>query len=163
MPDLYYLERNVLPEEQLLSIAKYIRETSKEGFRAGYYDSGAIQPQQIQSALDICEKTFKDKYDLEFEKLDLVKFFGLIMKDGAENTSHSDENDYHKADGVYYSAVLMLTDEYEGGEFYFEHEGVEIRLNAGDLVMFKGSSWHGVNPVTGGERINIIIFFSNHQ
>ncbi|MDR5822449.1 Fe2+-dependent dioxygenase [Caballeronia sp. LZ043] len=55
------------------------------------------------------------------------------------------------------SATLFLSepDEYEGGDLtvrdtYGEHE---VRLPAGDLVLYPSSSLHGVSPVTRGARV----------
>jgi predicted 2-oxoglutarate/Fe(II)-dependent dioxygenase YbiX len=63
----------------------------------------------------------------------------------------------------HYSAILMLNSDYEGGELYFVHHGVEVKLEAGDLIMFRGNAenLHGVREITKGKRINVIIFFRN--
>lgn len=55
------------------------------------------------------------------------------------------------------SATLFLAspDEYEGGELVIEDTyGVQrVKLPAGDLVLYPGTSLHQVTPVTRGERI----------
>ena len=55
------------------------------------------------------------------------------------------------------SATLFLSDadEYEGGELTIETPfGVqEVKLNAGDLILYPSSSLHEVKPVTSGARI----------
>jgi predicted 2-oxoglutarate/Fe(II)-dependent dioxygenase YbiX len=58
----------------------------------------------------------------------------------------------------------MLTSDYSGGELYFEHHGVELKLDAGDLIMFRGNAdnLHGVREVISGQRANVIIFFRNY-
>ncbi len=55
------------------------------------------------------------------------------------------------------SCTLFLTDpsEYEGGELVIEDTFGEqrIKFDAGDMVMYPGSSVHRVEPVTKGSRI----------
>lgn len=60
------------------------------------------------------------------------------------------------------SATLFFTDpeEYEGGELviadtYGEHE---VKLPAGDLILYPSSSQHSVEPVTSGERLGSIFW-----
>jgi len=55
------------------------------------------------------------------------------------------------------SATLFLSDadDYEGGELSIETQfGVqEVKLNAGDIILYPSSSLHEVKPVTKGQRI----------
>ena len=55
------------------------------------------------------------------------------------------------------SATLFLShaDDYDGGELAIEtHYGAqEIKLNAGDLILYPSTSLHEVRPVTRGRRI----------
>jgi PKHD-type hydroxylase len=55
------------------------------------------------------------------------------------------------------SATLFLSDpdDYEGGELVIESQyGVqEIKLCAGDMILYPSTSLHEVRPVTQGERI----------
>ena len=55
------------------------------------------------------------------------------------------------------SSTLFLSDphEYEGGELIIEdtYGSQSIKLNAGDMVVYPGTSLHRVNPVTQGSRL----------
>lgn len=55
------------------------------------------------------------------------------------------------------SATLFLSDadDYDGGELSIETQfGVqEVKLNAGDIILYPSSSLHEVKPVTKGQRI----------
>src|SRR5690625_4512426 len=55
------------------------------------------------------------------------------------------------------SSTLFLSppDEYEGGELVIEdtYGTQQVKLKAGDLVVYPGTSLHRVNPVTAGMRL----------
>jgi len=55
------------------------------------------------------------------------------------------------------SATLFLSepDSYEGGELVIEDSfgPTEVKLRAGDMVLYPGTSIHGVKPVTRGKRL----------
>jgi predicted 2-oxoglutarate/Fe(II)-dependent dioxygenase YbiX len=97
------------------------------------------------------------------------KYILLKYSKGGENWAHNDAN----TSKVFpYQALLMLSDrnEYDGGEFYIAKQAGKLdnadvsitrlctpKLNAGDLVIFRanGSFYHGMKPVTRGERVAI--------
>jgi PKHD-type hydroxylase len=53
------------------------------------------------------------------------------------------------------SATLFLAEpaEYDGGELVIEDIGQRIKLPAGDMVLYSGTSVHRVEPVTRGARL----------
>ena len=55
------------------------------------------------------------------------------------------------------SCTLFLSepDEYDGGELVIEgsHESPRVKLPAGDMLLYPGSTVHRVEPVTRGQRI----------
>ena len=53
------------------------------------------------------------------------------------------------------SATLFLSDDYDGGELEIEGQFGEqqVKLPAGDLVVYPASSLHRVEPVTRGARL----------
>ena len=55
------------------------------------------------------------------------------------------------------SATLFLSepDEYEGGELVIEdsYGAHEVKLAAGDMILYPSTSLHRVEPVTGGSRV----------
>jgi PKHD-type hydroxylase len=53
------------------------------------------------------------------------------------------------------SATLFLSDpaEYDGGELVIDDIGQRLKLPAGDMVLYSGTSVHRVEPVTRGARL----------
>ena len=53
-----------------------------------------------------------------------------------------------------YTAVVMLNDDYEGGEHFIKigTETIERKLEAGRMLMYQSDYVHGVRPVTSGVR-----------
>jgi hypothetical protein len=177
MPDLYYLEKNVLSQEELEFLTSFTMDNLTPDLRPFYLHSGPVMTgfhdkedsrfDALRRAVDICHDTFVKNYEMTYDRFELKRLFGNVMMAGAINHAHDDDGDKYpgKPDiEEHYSAVLMLEDEYTGGEFYFQHKGVEVRLEAGDLIMFRGNAenLHGVRTVLSGKRVNVIIFFRNY-
>ena len=63
------------------------------------------------------------------------------------------------------SATLFLTepDDYDGGELVVEGAfgAQDVKLNAGDLVLYPGSSLHHVTPVTRGARVSAFFWIQS--
>jgi hypothetical protein len=122
----------------------------------------------VKSILDRIEKIFLDNYPIE-GTFGFKRVFVQTLKKGASTTNHHDDNDLNY-DGKFknekhYSAILMLNDNYGGGELYFENEGLELKTPPGSLIYFRGDrqTLHGVREITSGERINMVIFFRDYD
>jgi len=94
----------------------------------------------------------------------LPPMFNRYDGDGGESQAYGDHVDQAIRHGAQHQRVrtdLSCTlffsepDEYDGGELLIEHAfGHErVKLNAGDLVLYPGTSVHQVNPVTRGTRL----------
>jgi PKHD-type hydroxylase len=63
------------------------------------------------------------------------------------------------------SATLFLTDpaDYDGGELVIETAfgAQEVKLAAGDLVLYPGTSLHQVTPITRGERVSAFFWIQS--
>lgn len=63
------------------------------------------------------------------------------------------------------SGTLFLSepDEYDGGELVIESEygGQEVKLAAGDMVLYPSNSLHQVRPVTKGQRVCAITWIQS--
>jgi len=179
MAQIYHLERNILTLAECDALAKHIEETSEPDHREGYRHSGillydilagdvpiAVEP--VRKALKVANKIFTNNYTFTYNRFELKRLFGNIMYKGALNKPHDDDGDVYPGKNAveeHYSCVLMLNSDYQGGELFFEHHGDQVRLEAGDLIMFRGNAenLHGVREVLEGKRINVIIFFRNFE
>ena len=177
MPEIYYLEKNVLTPEECRALAEYIEANSQDDHRDHYkhsgmlvydYLAGEVPPEMVpvRRALKLANKVFTENYEFTYNRFELKRLFGNIMYKGAINEPHDDDGDVYpgKMDiEEHYSCVLMLNSDYEGGELYFKHHGIQLKLEAGDLIMFRGNAanLHGVRRVKEGKRVNVIIFFRN--
>jgi PKHD-type hydroxylase len=92
-----------------------------------------------------------------FNRYAVGETYGIHVDAPIMSMPHS--NDVMRSD---VSATLFFCDpgEYEGGELSIEGEFgcQEIKLNAGDMVIYPSSSLHQVKPVTSGERIAAILW-----
>lgn len=176
MPDLYYLEKNVLTPRETEAILDYINSNLEEDYRDHYqhagfsmwdlYRSEDLEYEAMRKVIKICYDTFTKNYEFKYNRFELKRFFGNVMHTGAINEAHDDDGDVYPDKPEieeHYSAILMLSGDYTGGELYFEHHKVSVRLEPGDLIMFRGNAenLHGVRKVLSGKRENVIIFFRN--
>lgn len=58
------------------------------------------------------------------------------------------------------STTIFLNDEYDGGELAIKTSyGIQqVKLEAGDAIVYPSTSWHQVNEVTKGERLVAVIW-----
>ena len=173
----YTLVKGVLTPAQCAAYRTWIETYAiADAFRPGYrlstvgipelYNENNSFLQPLRVLLNKVESHFRGSYDIK-HIFDMKRLYGNIMDTGAQNPAHDDDGDHY--DGkpsveLHYSSILMLNSDYEGGELYFEHHGVEVKLEEGDLIMFRGNAenLHGVRTVKEGRRFNFIFFFRDY-
>ncbi len=175
---LYHLVKSAVSETEIQALLRYIASNQEADYRPNYRHTGiAIQdfyadaiPEivPLKRVIRTCYETFTKNYLFNYNRFELKRLFGNTMTSGAVNEAHDDDGDVYPGKPEveeHYSAILMLGDDYTGGELYFQHHDIEVRLEAGDLIMFRGNAenLHGVRQVLSGERVNVIIFFRNYQ
>ena len=177
MSKIYHLQKNVLSPDECKALSDHIESTSQADHRDHYRHSGILlydilagnvpaPLEPVRRALKIANKVFTDNYTFTYNRFELKRLFGNIMYEGAINEPHDDDGDVYPGKNdieEHYSCVLMLNSDYDGGELYFEHHEIQLKLEAGDLIMFRGNAanLHGVRKVVSGKRTNVIIFFRN--
>jgi hypothetical protein len=148
----------------------------QDAFRPGYqlatiplhdfYNEDHTFLQPLRTVINKVEKHFRTKYEIQ-HVFDMKRLYGNIMDTGSENPAHNDDGDHYEGKPdveLHYSSILMLNSNYEGGELYFQHHGLEVKLEEGDLIMFRGNAenLHGVRPIKNGRRFNFIFFFRDY-
>ena len=173
----YKLVKGVLTPSQCETYIKWIdKYAAKDQFREGYrllsmpkfhlFDETNSFLQPLRVVLKKVHKYFTTNYEMKHE-FGMKRFYGNIMDTGAENPAHDDDGDYYEGKPkveLHYSCILMLNSDYEGGELYFRNHGLEVKLEAGDLIMFRGNAenLHGVRPIKEGKRYNFIFFYRDY-
>lgn len=116
---------------------------------------------KLQEVIDFGYNYFNKKYSGPNKTVVLDRSHGVVMSKGAWLVSHKDVYDPSSGNaGNSLVCNLFLTDDYDGGELIFEEIDVEIKPNAGDLVVFPGFLLkHGVKTVKSGIRINVVNHF----
>lgn len=180
MNGIYTLVKNALTPERCAELSKEFLDNALYGFDTrpgyghypliaeGYEFSEFLGHKDIQEVAKLAYKHFLDTYTMTYNTFVLKRGFGNVMLRGAKNDQHDDDGDVYdgrKEIEEHYSCILMLNSDYEGGELFFTHHGIELKLEAGDLIMFRGNAanLHGVRPVLSGYRSNIILFFKNYH
>jgi hypothetical protein len=108
--------------------------------------------------------SIQDEFGFSLDKISINRVLYQVLREGEELGYHTDA--YGGVDGygvIGYSALLYLTDDYEGGEilFYDNDTPTSYKPELGTLIYFKGDENypHSVNKIISGERANIILFF----
>jgi hypothetical protein len=139
------------------------------GFHWGDTDENLLnisQPvirESMQKALLGIKSLMEENFNLN---LKLKRCLVQSIYPGGEVGYHWDNRYAEKEDGIaqnIYSAILYLSNDYEGGEINFSKLQIELKPDPGTLVFFPGIEHfeHAVNKVISGERTNFILFFNS--
>lgn len=81
-------------------------------------------------------------------------------KEGGFYGWHTDSSDMFKE--RFYSTVILLSDNYSGGNLEIEEDGIKIALNKsiGNLYLFPSHFLHRVSPVEKGVRYSLVNWIS---
>ena len=81
-------------------------------------------------------------------------------REGGGVGGHADRTESEQ-DTMDWTALIYLTDDYEGGDVCFYPEGkgeVLLKPKAGSVVIFPCDMWHSANPVTSGSKSFIFMY-----
>jgi hypothetical protein len=80
------------------------------------------------------------------------------MQEGVELKSHTDQ---HTDPSIEYASIIYLNDDYSAGEIFFENSDIELKPNAGSLLLFPGDNQHkhGVRHVGPGPVRYVLVGF----
>lgn len=98
---------------------------------------------------------------------DVIDFFKPGINDTPEEQFIKNSRPNRK---ISISVALNDREEYNGGQFILNTDGTgekgnrePIDLDRGDMVIFTSDTWHGVEPVTEGERSALIIWLIDNE
>ncbi len=176
----YYVVENFIDQEYCKKLTQYFKENMQSDPRENYgtygidgkryfFDDAKPESKEydpemkIYKAVHFAHNFFVDNYDIVGD-FQLNRVSANLMFKGSELKSHHDDRDgFINIDEIgsrTYVCGIFLTDDYEGGEITFEKYKVALKPKSGTLLMFPGfSSKHGVNMVTSGLRLNILVNF----
>jgi hypothetical protein len=111
----------------------------------------------------ICTNIEKTLSQIFKKDLALKSYFYSHMKAGGANPLHVDN--YFEDQSNDFSAILYLSDSYQGGEINFPQIGMELKPRPGTLLAFVGNKEleHEVRSVYSGDRVNIIFFLKERK
>ena len=80
------------------------------------------------------------------------------MQEGVELKAHTDQ---HTDPAIEFATIIYLNDEYSKGELFFVNKDLELKPEAGSLVVFPGTDEfeHGVRVVGPGPIRYVIVGF----
>ena len=133
--------KNII-ENGAQNIRPYIEGSNNASYRCMNLDEVCVPSvrQRISKYLDlISEKLFeytKLKCDHVSDSCVELRKIDDATKLHMDNVVHFPEKDTTKKNIRLFSVIIALNDDYKGGEFYFPIQGVKLRLNAGDVLIF---------------------------
>ena len=163
-----------MKEYSITKLPQYDLELIKTIYRIGVENAGRKSEKERSSSLEILDKSeYNTKIvsgetffcDMSNEKLLNLLHKYIQINDESEYISnvhyikysvgekakpHTDNSISDK------SYILLLNDEFEGGEFYLDNK--HIKFEKGDLLEFNGFILHEVKEITEGYREVLVIF-----
>ena len=155
------IEDCIISNKQLINYAS----PESDGFDTiGISDTNIGYAQKIIQCL---ESVLLDVHGDVFNKIKLpdIRTSIKIQKTGEEHSVHSDSHDdtwsgESSGNLIKFSAIYCFSSDYSGGEVVFPDENVEIKLNAGQALIFPSVDHrHMVKKVTDGTRYSFLTFW----
>lgn len=166
---------NFISEEDSQAVRKYILDNENDKSRfdhavvPGKYRIRSHVPEihSLESHAEILPviKKYGQKFveatkDLFNDDQDLfvTSFFFTKMGETTKLGKHRDNHD--GGEHLFYSAVIYLNDDYEGGEIKFSDFDFTYKPKANSIIIFRSSFVHYVEPVVSGIRQAIPIWIT---
>lgn len=174
MTSEYKVIEGFLSKEEVASLAEYALKTvstasSVDGITKAFlhnrpdtWDASGIISKGHQTSDDY----FRRRNTVGV--LESTKFFIRKLDAGSEVEPIVEQDDSRDAQvhGIYRKiAVLVLNDNYEGGETNFVAHGESFKPKAGDLIMYEVSDQNkvGMTRITSGFRLEVVYWYAEVQ
>lgn len=128
----------------------------------GYSNYKDDYPNLVFDILDLINKEIKikdciaveSKIDLNFQftKYEINEYFDW----------HTDSSKKNSITGRYFTIVIQLNDDYEGGDLIIKDENDKefiIEKGCGNITIFPSSFWHKVTPIIKGIRYTLVNWY----
>jgi len=134
-----------------------------------FFNADSVEDKVIFDLLTLIAKSAGTQFNKKNDEINLLTMAYTNYNAGQSLPLH---NDWAVSKNEVHSAILYLTDDYEGGEFlWYDHfDNNNPSLNkytastpkSGQLYYFNGTIFnhHEVLPVTEGERSCLVLFFT---
>lgn len=109
-------------------------------------------------AFHYCFSLYLDKHNLEKNKYSIdLNWLNLKRWDAGSSMGPHFDGELGKSNGLEFTAILYLNDDYEGGELYFKDYNINLKPEAGSMVIFPGSFTHEVKEIKNSKRYMLSI------
>jgi len=153
--------------EKLLSDKSLLRHASQE---SGGFDTINIFGNNVaicQEIITRLEDVLTDTFGGIFLPITLPdsRTSIKIQREGESHRLHSDSgistwSGDTEGEQLLFSAVVSLSDNYDGGETQFPYDDVKVRLDAGSAIIYSSVGHaHMVTEVTEGKRYTFLTFW----
>jgi len=170
----YYWYRNAFSDEEIQEIENLASNMEPEVATAGREGSGRVM--KVRTS-EVRWMDYDDSTSWIYQKLG--QYISTANKelwnfDWRGNSDTIQHTTYYATEGGHYnwhidvgngtmsmrkmSAVLMLNDDYEGGELQLKSIGEDLEQKKGNLYIFPSYLMHRVTPVTKGTRKSLVIW-----
>lgn len=122
-----------------------------------------IYPTLIMDILNVINKNIKIKNCVAVKNINNTSLQFTYYKEGDHFDWHIDSSETGYTSSRYFSIVIQLNDEFEGGDLIVKNEnGQELIIpkSKGSITIFPSFFWHKVTPVTNGKRYTLVSWYS---
>jgi len=120
--------------------------------------------EDTESSVKACLTHYESMYNFKMEFMEAINF--VKYGEGQHFQVHTDH-------GFSYvctvSSIIYFNDEYEGGELWFPYLNIQLKPEAGDIILFPSTFIyaHAARPVTSGTKYSAVTMFdyndNNHK
>lgn len=182
---LFIIDNFIFPETcdfLIKNFSSNIKETGKPGVYVGPYSNKDNPASLLSGKNKVCQKTDVPEFNIAIDLLTSIcnniektvsllfnknlimrSYFYSHMKSGGYNALHADNYNEEYSDD--FSAILYLSDSYEGGNILFPNLKEKLKPSPGTLIIFIGNEEmsHEVEEVANGDRINVVCFLNKKE
>lgn len=168
-----YEFQNFVPKADCQSILHWLKANQKAETNTESFFNGITIP--FTKITDRWVKKRVNQFRFDATMQAIVTFNKKLYPDytdlvhwpvGKSMDVHGDSHYLDGSEGLFpwrvVSGVLYLNDDYSGGETYFPKQGVQVKPEAGKLVLFLSNLDypHGVKTISDNERFTMPIWFT---